>query len=115
MLFSVAPRVSHCALRPPVFEHFWTFPRAYTSAGQETDWTITYVPGWFASTGVVSPDVKAEVIRAVSALREQPAPGVSSVSVGDLSVAYGGAPDAQMSPAIDAATMALYAYRGVLL
>jgi Phage gp6-like head-tail connector protein len=100
-------------------EHFGHFDNAYTTAGQQTDWVVTYVAGWSASTSVVAPDVKAEIIRAVAGMREAPASGTTSVSVGDLSLSYarsGGVADVESatSAAIDAAVAALHAYQGVL-
>lgn len=96
-------------------EHFGHFNSAQTTAGQITDWTVTYTCGWFASTAAVAADVKQEVLRAIAALRESPAAGVSSVGVGDLSISYGGAGSGPTSPAIEEAAANLYAYRGVLL
>lgn len=98
-------------------EHWGNFPNAYSTTGQPTDWTVTYTAGWFASTSVVAQDVKAEIVRAVAALREAPAAGVASVGVADLSISYTGryAGEVPTTPAIDAATAALQAYRGVLL
>jgi hypothetical protein len=95
-------------------EHFGMFNHAFATSGQRTDWTITYTAGWFASASVITPDIKAEFIRALQGLRETPAAGVASVHVGDLSIAYAGAA-VPNSPAMDAAVVALYAYRGVLL
>lgn len=98
-------------------EAYGHFNQAFAVGGQMTDWTITYVAGWFANTTGVAADVKAEVIRAIGGLREAPAAGVSSVGVGDLSVSYS-APvgvDGEAAPAVAAAVASLTAYQGVLL
>lgn len=94
-------------------EHYGHFDNAYTTAGQQTDWVVTYVAGWFASTSVVAADVKAEIIRAVAGTREAPAAGTASVGVGDLSVSYDNAASPSTA-AVDAAAAALHAYQGVL-
>jgi hypothetical protein len=100
-------------------EHWGHFPLAFNSAGQQTDYTVTYTAGHFSSTSTVAPDVKAEIVRAVGTLREAPAAGVTSVSVGDLSISYAGRyanqGSATLSPAIEAAANSLDRYRGVVL
>lgn len=98
-------------------EHWGRFYNAYTSAGQPTDWTVTYTAGWFATTAAVSPDVKAEILRAVAGMREAPAAGVASVGVGDLSISYSGRYSGEVptTPVVDGAVAALHAFRGVLL
>ena len=96
-------------------EAFGHFDRAYNSAGQETDWTVVYTAGWFASTSAVSPDVKGELIRAISSMREAPNAGVNSIGVGDLSISYASSTTGAVTPSIESAAVALHAYRGVVL
>lgn len=110
------PSTQYVIRQQRFLEHWGHFDVAFTSAGQPTDWTVTFTAGWFASTAVVAPSVKAEIIRAIAAMREAPAAGISSVGVGDLSISYasptaGGA----VHPAIETAVNALHAYRGALL
>jgi hypothetical protein len=122
---NTVPSTDYIVRQKRWLEHYGCFPYAFTTSGQTTDWTITYTAGWFASTALVSSDVKTEVITAVAAVREQPSANVSSVKVGDLSVSYvesgasssnkpGGGSDRQQ-PIYDAAAVALHAYYGVLL
>lgn len=100
-------------------EHYGCFDHAFTTSGQKTDWIIVYNAGWFASTAAVTKDVKTEVLRAIGSMREAPAAGVQSVTVGDLSISYGsntgGTTTFESTPSVDAAVAALHAYAGVLL
>lgn len=106
------------------------FPTAYDVNGRVSDWTITYVAGWFASTSLVAQDVKEQMVRILNAVRTSPDTATSteetsaeSVKVGDLSISYG-APSSSSSssssggfPAtmLDGAAEALFAYRGAWL
>lgn len=112
---NTVPSTDYVVRQQRWLEHFGRFNPAQTTAGQVTDWTVTFTAGWFASTSAVAADVKQEVLRAVAALRESPAAGVSSVGVGDLSISYLSASTLSVSPAIEEAVANLYAYRGVLL
>lgn len=114
---NVIPATDYVIRQQRWLEHFGHFNPAQTTAGQVTDWTVTYTAGWFASTSVVAADVKHEMLRALGALRESPAAGVSSVSVGDLSINYGQLAGSTVptNPAMDECIASLYAYRGVLL
>jgi hypothetical protein len=111
---NAVPSDQYVVRRKRWLEHWGHFPLAFNSAGQQTDYTVTYTAGHFSSTSAVAPDVKDEIIRALGTLREAPAAGVNSVGVGDLSISYAAAPETS-SPAIAGAAAALHRYRGVLL
>lgn len=90
------------------------FPHAVNSQGQRGDWTITYTAGWFASTAAVAPDVRAEAMRVIAALREAPAPTAQSVRVGDLAVTYRGLKSEEGQTIMDESMNVLAAYAGRL-
>lgn len=117
-----------------------TFPTAYDANGNASEWTVTYTAGWFATTAVVSADVKEQIVRVLNSVRTSPETAIrsssssapdmtaaSSVKVGDLAITYasgstsasqfssyqgaGGLPAAILAGAAEA----LFAYRGVWL
>lgn len=90
------------------------FPHAVNDQGQRADWSIVYTAGWFASTAVVTFDVRAEALRVIGALREAPAPNAQSVRVGDLAVTYRTLNSAEGQTLLDESQNVLTNYQGRL-
>lgn len=71
-------------------EHWGRFWQAQTTAGQPTNWTVVYVAGWFADQKVVDELVKSEVAKLISMQLTQPDPRMTSITVDDISMGFGG-------------------------
>lgn len=88
-----------------ILVHFGRFWIAQTTQGQPCMWTVTYTAGWWSALANVPDDVKQAAYYIIAMLRDQTANGVgvSSVSVGALSVSYG--PGSHNSQELDRAFM----------
>lgn len=73
-----------------ILRHFGYWPTAVTATGYPVTWAVVYVAGWFANTAAVGADVKLAAKRMLAWHRDRPGGDVRSVSVGSLSVSYGG-------------------------
>ncbi len=119
---NTVPATDYAVRQKKWLQHIGHFPIAYDANSIPTEWAVTYIAGWFATTEAVAADAKTELLRALATLRSvasQDPSLVSAVSVGDLSVSYR-TPEsvegvAASNPVLDGAISALHAYRGVYL
>lgn len=87
-------------VRPDVglLEHFGRFPLPVTVAGQPAYWKVTFSAGRFVDTAAVPADLKLAANRMIARAWGRKEPGVSSVSVGSLSISYESLKDWEIVP-----------------